>query len=118
MRKKVYHLSTCSTCIQILKKLNPGPDVEMQDIKTQPMTETQVDEMQRLAGSYEALFSRRAVKYKEMGLATQTLTEADYRRLILAEYTFLKRPVMLLGDRIFVGNTAKVVEEAVEAFKQ
>ncbi|MBP6638822.1 MAG: hypothetical protein KA293_00915 [Bacteroidia bacterium] len=118
MRKKVYHLGTCSTCVQILKKLNPGPDVELQDIKTQPMTEAQVDEMQRLAGSYEALFSRRALKYKEMGLASQKLTEADYRRLILAEYTFLKRPVMLLGDSIFVGNAPKTVEEAVAAFSK
>ena len=118
MRKKVYHLGTCSTCIQILKKLHPGPDVELHDIKTQPMTEAQLDEMQQMAGSYEALFSRRALKYKEMGLASQALTETDYRRLILAEYTFLKRPVMLLGDRIFIGNSPKVVDEAVAAFKQ
>ena len=53
-----------------------------------------------------------------MGLASQKLTEADYRRLILAEYTFLKRPVMLLGDRIFVGNAPKTVEEAVAAFSK
>jgi arsenate reductase len=118
MRKKIYYLATCSTCAQILKRLNPGPDVEMQDIKTQLMTAAQVDEMKALAGSYEALFSRRALKYKEMGLASQKLGEADYRRLILEEYTFLKRPVMLLGDQIFVGNAPKTVDEAVAAFSK
>lgn len=116
MRKKIYHLATCSTCIQILKRLQPGPDVELQDIKTQQITENQLDEMKGSAGTYEALFSRRALKYKEMGLASQKLTEADYRRLILAEYTFLKRPVFLLGDQIFVGNAPTTVDEAIAAF--
>ena len=115
---KIVHLATCSTCQRILKEIPRLKRFELQDIKTQPMTEAQVDEMQRLAGSYEALFSRRALKYKEMGLASQKLTEADYRRLILAEYTFLKRPVMLLGDSIFVGNAPKTVEEAVTAFSK
>ena len=117
MRKKIYYLATCSTCAEILKKVKPGPDVEMQDIKTQPMTEAQVEEMKAMAGSYEALFSRRALKYKEWGLAAKQLGEADYRQYILQEYTFLKRPVMLLGDRIFVGNAPKTVDEAVAAFQ-
>jgi len=115
MRKKVYHLGTCSTCVQILKKLNPGPDVELQDIKTQPMTEAQVDEMQRLAGSYEALFSRIALKYRSMGLNEMKLTEKEYRKYILQEYTFLKRPVIIVNDKIFIGNSPKNVEAAKKA---
>ena len=115
MRKKVYHLGTCSTCVQILKKLNPGPDVELQDIKTQQMTEAQVDEMQRLAGSYEALFSRIALKYRSMGLNEMKLTEKEYRKYILQEYTFLKRPVIIVNDKIFIGNSPKNVEAAKKA---
>ena len=115
MAKKIYHLSTCSTCVRIIKDLQPGPDVVLQDIKTQPITPEQLDEMKALAGSYEALFSRRSLKYKALGLAQVALTEEDYRRYILEEYTFLKRPVVVLGKQIFVGNTAKVVEEAKSA---
>lgn len=118
MRKKIYYLATCSTCARILKDVNPGPDVVMQDIKTEQITPAQLEEMRKMAGSFEALFSRRALKYKEMGLGSQNLGEADYQRLILEEYTFLKRPVMLLGDQIFVGNTAKTVEEAKAAFSK
>jgi arsenate reductase (glutaredoxin) len=114
-KKIIYHLSTCSTCVRILKDLKPGPDVALHDIKTQPLTAKELDAMQKLAGSYEALFSRRAVKYKEMGLASQKLEEADYRRLILEEYTFLKRPVVVLDAQIFVGNTAPVVAAAQAA---
>ena len=57
-----------------------------------------------------ALFSRRAMKYKEMGLKDKNLTEDDYHRLILEEYTFLKRPVTINGKKIFIGNDKKTVE--------
>jgi arsenate reductase len=82
----------------------------MQDIKTEKITPVQLDEMKEMAGSYEALFSRRALKYKELGLKDKKLTEDDYRRLILDEYTFLKRPVTISGKNIFIGNDKKTVE--------
>lgn len=82
----------------------------MQDIKTEKITAEQLDEMKSLTGSYESLFSRRALKYKEMGLKDKQLTEDDYRRLILEEYTFLKRPVTINGKKIFVGNDKKTVD--------
>lgn len=103
--KKIYHLSSCSTCQRIIKDWNPGKDVVLQDIKTEKITPAQIDEMAKLAGTYEALFSRIALKYRKMGLHEMELTEKDYRKHILEEYTFLKRPVMILGDKIFVGNS-------------
>lgn len=106
--KKIYHLSTCTTCQRILQETGTG-GVTLQDIKTEKITPAQLDEMKSRAGSYEALFSRRALKYKELGLKDQQLTEADYRRLILEEYTFLKRPVALIGKKIFVGSEKKAV---------
>lgn len=113
--QKIYHLSTCSTCQRILKEIHPAKDVILQDIKTEPVTEAQLDEMARLAGSCEALFSRRAMKYKSMGLKDKKLSEKDYRQLILEEYTFLKRPVMVAGEKIFIGNSAKAVAQAKAA---
>ena len=83
----------------------------MQDIKTDKITFAQLNEMRAMAGSYEALFSRRALKYKEMGLKDKNLTEDDYRRLILEEYAFLKRPVTISGKKIFIGNAKKTVDE-------
>lgn len=111
---KIYHLSNCTTCQRILKELAPGPEVILQDIKTEAITAKQLDQMKKMAGSYESLFSRRAMKYRGMGLHTQTLTEDDYRRYILEEYTFLKRPVMIFEDEIFIGNTKKTVAAAKE----
>ncbi|MFM9006783.1 MAG: arsenate reductase family protein, partial [Flavobacteriales bacterium] len=101
--KKVYHLGNCGTNQRIIKEWGGKlKGFEMQDIKLEPITPAQIDEMKKLAGSYEALFSRVAMKYRSMGLNEMKLTEKDYRKYILEEYTFLKRPVMINGDRIFV----------------
>lgn len=116
--KKIYHLANCTTCQRILKELNPSEDFILQDIKTEPITAKQLDEMKKLAGSYEALFSRIALKYRQWGLNEKKLTENDYRELILKEYTFLKRPVILLGDSIFIGNSPKNVAAAKEAIRK
>ena len=90
----------------------------MQDIKTEKITEKQLDEMKKMAGSYEALFSRRAMKYKEWGLKDKQLTEKDYRQYILDEYTFLKRPVVIINNKIFVGSEKKTVEALKKAVKE
>ena len=110
--KKVYYLKTCSTCIRIIKELNIPADYILQDIKTEPITVAQVEEMQALSGSYEALFSKRAKLYKEMDLKNQNLTERVYKHYILEHYTFLSRPVIINGDAIFIGNSKKTVETA------
>ncbi|HEU4551194.1 MAG TPA: ArsC/Spx/MgsR family protein [Chitinophaga sp.] len=108
--KKLYHLSTCSTCKKIIAETGvQQKGFVLQDIKTEPITPAQLDEMARLAGSYEALFSRRSQKYRPMGLHEKTLTEDDYRKLILQEYTFLKRPVAVVEGRIYVGAETKKV---------
>ena len=112
--KRIFYLSTCDTCKRILNSWNTA-SIELQDIKTEPMTADQVDHMIGLAGSAEALFSKRARKYKELGLKDQDLSDAEVRKLIIDEYTFLKRPVLVLDDKIFVGNSKKVVEAAAEA---
>ncbi len=110
--KKVYYLKTCNTCVRILKELNLSSDFILQDIKSEEITVNQLEEMKALAGSYEALFSKRAKLYKEMDLKNQGLTERDYKHYILEHYTFLSRPVIIADDAIFIGNSKKVVEAA------
>ncbi len=112
--KKVYYLKTCSTCIRILKELNLSSEFVLQDIKKESITVNQLEEMKTLAGSYEALFSKRSKLYKEMDLKNQNLEERDYKRYILEHYTFLSRPVIIMDDTIFIGNSKKTVE-AVKA---
>ncbi|NAY91877.1 hypothetical protein GTQ34_08105 [Muricauda sp. JGD-17] len=113
--KKIYHLSNCTTCQRIIKDLEPLDGVILQDIKTEPMTSKQLEEMASLSGGYEPLFSRRAMLYRQMGLQDKELSENEYKKLILEHYTFLKRPVILVDNQIFVGNSKKVAEAAKKA---
>ena len=46
------------------------------------------------------------------------LTEKDYKKYILEEYTFLKRPVLVIGDKIVIGNAKKSVAEAKELIEK
>ena len=109
---KIYYLSSCSTCSRILKELDISDDFQLQDIKKDPITKEQIEQMRALTDSYESLFSKRAMLYKELDLKNKSLTEEDYKNYILEHYTFLKRPVILFKDSIFIGNAKKTVEAA------
>jgi len=108
-----FYLSSCDTCKRIIKSLPlDKKGIELIDLKKNPLTPTQLDQLYALSESYEALFSKRAQLYKQRDLNNQNLTEKDYRTLLLEHYTFLKRPVLVYDTRLFIGNTAKVIEAA------
>ena len=112
--RKIFHLANCNTCQRIIKEINQDSSFELQNIKEEKITGAQLDEMKQMAGTYEALFSRRAMKYRAMELHLTELNEKDYRKHILEEYTFLKRPVIIIDNEIFIGNSKKVVAAAIE----
>lgn len=115
---KFFYLASCSTCARIMKELPlEEKGIQLREIKSEQITPAELDEMKKAAGSYEALFSRVAMKYRGLGLHEKTLTEKDYRHYILEEYTFLKRPVLLLENAIFIGNKKATVEEMKTALK-
>ena len=111
--KKIYTIGHCTTSLALFEETGIdkmiGEKFTLQNIKFEKITPTQLDEMKKMVGSYEALFSRRAIKYKEWKLKDKKLAEKDYRQYILDEYTFLKRPVIIIDDKIFVGSEKKTV---------
>ena len=109
--KTVYHLTQCGTCQRIIRDLKlVERGFELRDIKLQPIQPAELDQFREKTGSYDSLFSRRAIKYKTLGLKNRILSEEDLRALILEDYTFLKRPVIIIGDEVFAGNEQKTLE--------
>lgn len=106
--KKAYYLSTCDTCKRILKELNLSNDWKLQDIKTEKITLEQLEKMRSMTDSYESLLNKRARKLSEY--KGQELNEEKLKSMILEEYTFLKRPVFVFDNEIFIGNAKKNVE--------
>ncbi len=113
--KKVFHLVNCKTCQRIASDLEfEANGFDVQNIKEQNIDAQTLDAIKDQLGSYEAIFSRRAMKYRSLGLNEKALSENDYRELILEEYTFLKRPVIQIDDQFFVGSTKAVIAKAKE----
>jgi arsenate reductase len=102
---KIYYLASCDTCRKIIKSLPKDHNLIFHDIKQDPITAAELDEMFGLSGSYEALFSKKAQLYKSMDLKNKSLTEADFKKYILEHYTFLSRPVFIINNKIYIGNT-------------
>jgi arsenate reductase len=105
MINKIYYLGTCDTCRKIIKSLPKENDLVFQDIKQDRITKEELEEMHQLSGSYESLFSKKAILYKTMDLKNKQLSESDYKNLILENYTFLSRPVFIINDAIYIGNS-------------
>lgn len=118
MTNKIYYLSSCSTCLRIMNELGLDEKFEKQDIKKENINEADLDFFAKQIGSYEALFSKRAMKYKSMGLKEKNLSEQDFKQLMLEEYTFLKRPFIFIDGQAFVGNTKKTVESIKSKLNQ
>lgn len=115
MTNKIYYLASCDTCRKIIKNL-PNPDkLQFHDIRQNPITEQELEEMYQLSGSYEALFSKKAQLYKSMNLKNQSLTEDDYKKYLLQHYTFLSRPVFIIDDQIYIGNSQQNILKVTKA---
>lgn len=114
--KKIYYLKTCDSCRRILRSI-PVDEFVLQEIKSEPITLKQLEQMHQFSGTYEALFSKRAKKYTAMDLKNEPLTELDYKQLLLQEYTFLKRPVIIYDNKIFIGNSKKNLESILQVFE-
>ncbi len=105
MTNKIYYLASCDTCRKIIKSLPNSDRLTFHDIRQNQITVQELEEMHSLSGSYEALFSKKAQLYKSMDLKNKNLNEDDYKKYILEHYTFLSRPIIILNDEIFIGNT-------------
>lgn len=106
--KKVFYLSTCSTCKRILSEVSLPHDIEKRDIKNHPITQEEWTELKTKARSYLALFSKKARNYQSY--KHLELTESLMETLLRSDYTFLKRPVVVYEDFLSIGNEANSID--------
>ena len=114
MTNKIFYLASCSTCRKIIKSLPNSSRLEFHDIRENPITVQELEELHSLSGSYEALFSKKAQLYKSLDLKNKALTEDDYKNYLLQHYTFLSRPVFIINDTIYIGNGQKNIIEVTK----
>jgi len=109
--KVVFYLKSCNTCTRIIKELKLDSSFIFREIKSNPLTIREIEMIHDLSKSYESVFNKRAKLFSEKNLKNITLSESEYKNFILENYTFLKRPVIITGEKIFIGNSKKNILE-------
>jgi arsenate reductase len=110
-----YWSETCSTCQKAKKFLERHgiKNYEKRDIKENPLSRDEVVKLSAIIGGADNLFSRRAVKYREMKLNERELAAPEMIDLMASEYTFLKRPVLVINDKAIAGFFEKQFEDFI-----
>lgn len=107
-----YWLPNCSTCQKAKGWLERrGVKITaMRDIKENPLSRKEVEDLVKMLGGPAELFSKRAIKYREMKLNEREVPPDEMLDLMTDEYTFLKRPIMVIGDQAAAGFFEKSFE--------
>jgi arsenate reductase len=100
-----YWLPNCSTCQKAKSYLERHGirNFELRDIKENQLSRAEVEDLAKQLGGADELFSRRAVKYRELKLNERELSKAEMLDLMAEEYTFLKRPVLVYKGKAIAG---------------
>ncbi|MGB1730134.1 MAG: arsenate reductase family protein, partial [Crocinitomicaceae bacterium] len=107
LKATFFYLKTCDTCRRILKELNVPDELILREIKSSPVTPAELENIKVHFASYEELFNKRAVKFRSID--SSSFKDVDYKKLLLSDYTFLKRPVLLMEDKAFAGNSKETI---------
>jgi arsenate reductase (glutaredoxin) len=111
-----YWLPGCSTCQKAKKHIERHGirNFEVRDIKENPLSRAEVEALAKLLGGADELFSRRAIKYREMKLNECELSKEEMVDLMAEEYTFLKRPILVYKSRAIAGFFEKFWNQFLE----
>ena len=109
---RLYYLSTCSTCKKILNSWKLNKSIKLIDVKKNPVSLKELAYMYSLSKNYEELFNKRALLFREIKKDSKNITEEVYKELILKHYSFLKRPILIINNTLFIGNSKETVLSA------
>ncbi len=113
---KFYWLENCSTCKKAKSFIERHGirDFELRDIKENPLSREEIENLAKLLGGANELFSRRAIKYRELKLNERELSEVEMLDFMTEEYTFLKRPILVINDKAIAGFFERFWTEFLE----
>ncbi len=109
--KRIYYLSTCTTCKRILKEIEFNKDAyELVDLKETNIDSETLDLVISKEGSADNVINKRAILYRELSKDGFNYSDDEIKQLILENYTLIKRPLFIIDDNVFLGNSKKIVE--------
>jgi len=111
-----YWLPNCSTCQKAKNFIERHGirNYELRDIKENPLSRVEVEKMAKMLGGASELFSKRAIKYREMKLNERELSNSEMLDLMTEEYTFLKRPILVIDGKAEAGFFEKFMNKFLD----
>ena len=109
------YLSTCNTCMRILKGLDLPEETKLQDVKHQSLSTAQLEALYQVTQSYEQLINKRSRVIQALNKAGKILGEKDFQQLLQNEYSCLKRTILHWNNSFYLGNTKKTVAAMQQA---
>ena len=88
-------------------------DIKFRDLKEQPLQKSELKDLAKKAGGVDKIFSRRATKYRTLGLADKNLTDDQKLDWMAKEYTFISRPVIESDSKVVAGFSKRNYQEVL-----
>jgi len=109
MKNTFLYLSTCSTCVRIIKSLGIEDAPFLQNVKEAMVTPEQLRFLYNHTNNYEQLINKRGRVYAQLKREGAVFSEAVYKALLEKEYSCLKRPILIWNNNVFLGNSKATV---------
>ena len=100
----VYGIATCDTCKTALKAIRAADlEVEFRDVRAEPLSADEIGEIVTAFG--DAVVNRASTTWRSL---SDWLKASDTEEQLAAQPTLMKRPVIRVGDQLYLGWDAKV----------
>ena len=109
MKNTFLYLSTCSTCVRIIKSLGIEDAPFLQNVKEAMVTPEQLQFLYNHTNNYEQFINKRGRVYAQLKREGAVFSEAVYKALLEKEYSCLKRPILIWNNNVFLGNSKATV---------
>ncbi len=112
----LYWKSTCTTARTVRATLRAvHPDLGDRNYAKDPLTAAEVRTLVAAAGGVAAVLNSRHALAKERGWGTTPPDAGTFAEAAVADCNLLRRPILLIGDRAFVGNVPEAMLAALSA---
>jgi len=108
------YLSSCDTCKRIIKEVNLTKNINLRDIKKNPLKPNELESFKSITGTFRSLLNDRAQKLRNID--KKTLSEEKIFSLLNEHYTYLKRPILHFNGQLLIGNSKKNIEAIKNIF--
>lgn len=88
-----------------------GVELAERDIFKEPLTEAELGELTAMRPIRD-LFSFKSPSFRKLGLDPESLTDRQMMSLVMGDPRLIRRPLVVTGGRIIVGNDQAALMEA------